>query len=123
MADKILSEELERLQNLQQEGMSGSYKNKDIQLNTPEGAKGGSRDVTNSESRKKTRKRGRHSQVDSQGILTPPTTGQVRESVKVLSKDTMCSGDLIIIQQVISDIYAYENVFSRFFFFFSNILA
>ncbi|KAK9273673.1 hypothetical protein L1049_018483 [Liquidambar formosana] len=106
--NKELSKEIERLQNLQREGLccsSKDDKNENGQLNMHGGAQVGSVDASNGSPKKTTKKRGRDAGAEAEeGIVTPCTTGQVdhfmvRESAKNFSKDTMFGGALVNFQK------------------------
>lgn len=97
-----LSKELERLKILQREGSrcNSEVQNlENVRLNTPGGAQAGSTGMSNSSTRRMTRKQAKRSREEAEYTVTPSMTDQVRESAKDVSKGTMCIGPLITIEQ------------------------
>lgn len=102
MADKALSEEVERLQKFHQERISSCSKDdkKDsIQLNTPKNAQTASEKLSSGSSKRIKRKRSREIGTDREGIVMPSCSGQddaiAGESAKDLSKGTVSCGSFV----------------------------
>ncbi|XP_034687265.1 uncharacterized protein LOC117915718 isoform X3 [Vitis riparia] len=106
--NKELSEEIERLRNLQRVGLCCSSKidkNENGQLSTPGVAQVGRVDTSNASAISMARKRRRRSgPEEKEGASSQSVSGQVvlsreRESAKDLSKETLSSGILVDVQQ------------------------
>ncbi|XP_059593603.1 uncharacterized protein LOC100854476 isoform X3 [Vitis vinifera] len=106
--NKELSEEIERLRNLQRVGLCYSSKidkNENGQLSTPGVAQVGRVDTSNASAISMARKRRRRSgPEEKEGASSQSVSGQVvlsreRESAKDLSKETLSSGILVDVQQ------------------------
>ncbi|RVW54284.1 hypothetical protein CK203_080164 [Vitis vinifera] len=106
--NKELSEEIERLRNLQRVGLCCSSKidkNENGQLSTPGVAQVGRVDTSNASAISMARKRRRRSgPEEKEGASSQSVSGQVvlsreRESAKDLSKETLSSGILVNVQQ------------------------
>lgn len=107
IADKALSEEVERLQKLLQEGISTCSKdgkNDNMQLNSPEGAPTTSRSQSSGKSKGMRRKRSREFEAGSEVVVTPGCSGQDKdtagEAAKDISKETVSNGTLAYDQLV-----------------------
>lgn len=106
MADKVLSEEIERLQKLQNEGHLGSSKLRvtdNEQLSTPGDAQIESRELSDISTTCRNRKRSRHSGSDTdvdttQGLAYDPA--MQRESAKDSHMEAVTSGAFANNQQV-----------------------
>ncbi|KAJ4724357.1 TITAN9 family protein [Melia azedarach] len=99
--NKALSEEVERLQKLLQEGISTCSKdgkNDNMQLNSPEGAPTTSRSQSSGKSKGMRRKRSREFEAGSEVVVTPGCSGQDKdtagEAAKDISKETVSNGTL-----------------------------
>lgn len=106
MADKVLSEEVERLQKLKHEGHLGSSKLRvtdNEQLSTPDDAQIESRELSDISTRSRNRKRIRHSGSDTD-VDTPQgrgyDTAMQRESAKDSRMEAVTSGAFFNNQQV-----------------------
>lgn len=104
MADKLLSEEVGRLQKLQVEEHRKGGKNDNIHVSSSGCFQVSVEDVSGNSSRRMTRKRRRNSRVQIEATGTPDFSNQdnsmVRESGKDLSNGTLSREVLAFDQQV-----------------------
>ena len=96
MADKVLSQEVERLQKLHQETISSCSKdveNDNILHNTPEGAQTTSGKLSSVTAKRMTRKQRRESEANQEGMVMVGDSGRddaiAIESAKDSSKETV----------------------------------